>query len=77
MIRFEIPAAAEVSLRIYDVLGREVAVLVDGVKEQGIFYVTWDARDLPTGLYLLRMQAGLPAGQAGSFVETRKMVLAK
>jgi len=70
VIRYEIPAIVDVSLRIHDVLGREVAVLVDGMNEAGVFHVTWNAQDLPTGLYLLRMTAG-------TFVETRKMLLVK
>jgi len=70
VIRFEIMTTVEMSLTIYDVLGREVAVLVDGVRAAGIFHATWNANDLPTGIYLLRMVAG-------DFVETRKVVLAK
>ena len=59
-----------VSLKIYDILGKEIAVLVDEQKPAGVYDVTFDAVNLPSGLYFYRLEAG-------SFVETRKMVLIK
>jgi len=47
-----------VSVKVYDLLGREVAVLVDGVKPAGWHSVTWNAADVPSGVYLCRMAAG-------------------
>jgi hypothetical protein len=55
---------------VYDVLGREVAVLVNERKPAGTFTATWDATSKPTGVYLYRLSAG-------TFTQTRKMVLAK
>jgi hypothetical protein len=47
-----------VSLRVYDTLGREIAVLVDGVHGAGRFTVTFDASALPAGVYFCRMRSG-------------------
>lgn len=69
-IRYEISHTVDVSLRIFDVLGREVAVLVQGVMEPGIYQVTWDAKDRPSGVYFYQLRGG-------SFVETKSMVLTK
>jgi hypothetical protein len=59
-----------VSVRIYDVLGREVAVLVNERKTPGRYVLSWDASGLPSGVYLCRMKAG-------TFVASRKMLLTK
>jgi hypothetical protein len=65
-----VPAAGSVDLRVYDVLGREVAVLVNERTPAGTFTVTWDATSEPTGVYLYKLSAG-------TNTQTRKMVLAK
>ena len=67
-ISFQLSANSSVALRVFDVLGREVAVLVNGEKPAGVYRVTWDAKNLPSGVYLYRLQAG-------AFVETRKTLL--
>ncbi|MCX6145412.1 MAG: endo-1,4-beta-xylanase [Ignavibacteriales bacterium] len=59
-----------ISLKVVDVLGREVATLVNEHRQPGIYTVRWDASGFPSGVYFCRMQAG-------GFVETKKMVLAK
>jgi len=69
-IEFSLPNAAHVSLRVYDMLGREVAVLVNEQRNAGNHRVTFDARSLTTGTYLYSLRAG--ASQ-----EIRKMVLVK
>ena len=76
-IRFSIPPSPlsfgegqGVRLVIYDLLGREVATLVNEEKPAGSYEVTFDATSLASGLYLYRLQAG-------SFVETKKMILLK
>ena len=53
---------------MFDVLGREVATLVDEPKDAGTHSVSWDAAGLPSGVYYYRLEAG-------SFVETRKLVI--
>jgi hypothetical protein len=70
LIRYQLPSASKVSLRVYNLLGEEVAALVDGVQEAGFKSVTWDAAGHPTGVYLCRLRAG-------DFTETQKLVLLK
>jgi hypothetical protein len=69
-IRFRVPEAADVKLAVYDRLGREAAVLVDGRMDAGNFETTFDAGGLASGVYLYRLQAG-------SYTETRKMIVVR
>ena len=57
-IRFSLDAPSDVRLAVYDVLGREVAVLVDGAVEAGTHTAEFDAAGLPSGLYLYRLSTG-------------------
>ena len=68
VIRYALPRAGLVTLRVYDVLGREVRTLVHAFQEAKSYSVTFDASDLASGVYLYRLQLG-------DFVETRKMIL--
>ncbi len=69
-IVFDLPARAKVKLVIYDLLGREVRVLVEGVREAGVHEVVFEANQLPSGTYLYRLET-----VAGSFVQ--RMLLVK
>ncbi|RPI04759.1 MAG: T9SS C-terminal target domain-containing protein [Ignavibacteriae bacterium] len=69
-IQFALPLRSFVTLKVYDLVGREVATLVNGITEAGPHEVTFDASGLPTGVYLYRMVAD-------KFVETKKLVLIK
>jgi hypothetical protein len=69
-ISYQIRSAGGVSLRVYDVLGREVATLVDGYQSAGTHAKTFDGSRLSSGVYFYRLQSG-------AFVNTKKMVLAK
>ena len=67
-----------VSIKVYDVLGSEVAALVNEEKPVGNYEVEFDASILPSGVYFYRLQAGNPSTSSGQgFVETKKMVLMK
>ena len=57
-IPFGLPQAAHVRLAVYNVLGQQVALLVDGEREAGRHKVVWQAVGVPTGLYLVRLVAG-------------------
>ncbi len=57
-IAFSLDTAAEVRLAVFDLLGREVAVLIDGPQEAGRHQATFDAAELPSGIYLWRLDAG-------------------
>ena len=67
-ISFSLPRAAEVSLRLYDVTGREVRVLVDGRRESGRHDVPLATKRLPNGVYHYVLRAG-------TVVETRKLLV--
>ena len=69
-ISYKLQAVSKVNLTIYDVTGREVAKLVDGMKEGGSHQVFFDAKDLTSGVYFARLEAG-------EFRQTRKMLLIK
>ncbi len=69
-IVFSIPKRTQVKLNILDVLGREVALLVDDERAAGIYEVRCDAGSLPSGMYFYRLQAG-------EFLDTKRMILLK
>lgn len=69
-IRFDLPEAGPVRLQVLDLLGREVARLVDDVRPAGTHTVSFDAHDLANGVYLYRLEAD-------RHVATRRMVLIK
>lgn len=56
--QFQIPFSGLVSIKVFDILGREIVVLMNGVKSAGIYQVTWNASTLPSGIYFYRVQAG-------------------
>ncbi len=70
IIKYEIPERSFVTIKVYDVLGREIITLVNQEKPVGSYEVVFDSQGLTSGVYFYRMQAG-------SFVETKKMVLMK
>jgi hypothetical protein len=57
-IDFDLPTAQDVTLKVYDVLGREVATLAEGVLQSGEHTVEFDAAALPSGVYVYRLEAG-------------------
>jgi hypothetical protein len=69
-IKYSLEKAGNVTLTIIDMLGREVATLVNRREEPGEHSVTWNAQNAPSGVYFYRLNAG-------SFVETKKMVVMK
>jgi len=69
-IQYSIPQRSNVTLKVYDILGNEVATLINEEKDRGVYSVNFDASGLASGMYLYRIQAG-------SFVETKKMILLK
>jgi hypothetical protein len=66
----ESPVASHVRIVVYDVLGREAVVLMDEQRDAGAFEVKWNAQNFASGVYVCRMEAG-------SFVKTMSMILAK
>jgi len=68
VIKYQIPTAGIVSLKVYDVLGNEVAKLVDEYRLAGSYEVEFDASRLSSGVYFYMLHAG-------EFVQTKKMIL--
>jgi photosystem II stability/assembly factor-like uncharacterized protein len=69
-IRFRIAKYGFVSLKVFDVIGREVATLVNEVKQPGEYTVSWDAGKFPSGIYFYRLSSGI-------FSDVKKLVLLK
>jgi hypothetical protein len=70
LINYSIPNSGLVKLVVYDVIGKEVTTLVNEVKNIGNYSVTFDASNVPSGVYFYKIMSG-------SFVETKKMILIK
>ncbi len=68
IIGFRIPVSGFTSLKVYDVLGREVATLIEGIQDAGFKSVALDADNLPSGVYFYKLQAG-------TFAQTKKLLL--
>ncbi|MCX6170297.1 MAG: T9SS type A sorting domain-containing protein [Ignavibacteriales bacterium] len=69
-IRYDIPKTGFVNISVYDILGREIKVLVNEVKNPGHFEIVFDARELASGIYFYTIKAG-------DFVQSKKMILMK
>jgi hypothetical protein len=69
-IKFALPKDGYVKLKVYDIMGREVKVIVNEVKQAGYYSVDFDGSNLASGVYFYRLQCG-------SFNETKRMVIIK
>ncbi|MCP4580696.1 MAG: T9SS type A sorting domain-containing protein [candidate division Zixibacteria bacterium] len=69
-IKYDLPKESKVTIEIYDLMGRLVATLQDGLQSTGYHQIIWDANDLSSGVYFYRLQAA-------DYTETRKIVLMK
>ena len=82
-IKYEIPEAETIpkvfstTLKIYDILGNEIATLVNESKQSGVYEVEFDASKFSSGVYFYQLSVSTPRGGAGSFNKTVKMILAK
>lgn len=70
VINYQIPKSGLITLKVYDVLGREVAILVNGEKPAGNYEVEFNGSRLSSGIYFYRIQAG-------DYVSAKKMILMK
>ncbi len=70
IIEYSLPKSDDVSLIVYNIIGQEVAQLIDGVQNAGTHTVIWDASKLASGIYFYRLQTA-------DFTQTKKMVLLK
>jgi hypothetical protein len=69
-IKFELPRASQVNLSVYDILGREVSVLLNERKDAGVHEVKFDGSNLASGVYFYRLKAG-------DFVAMKRLLLLK
>jgi hypothetical protein len=84
-IRYSLPFECKVKLSVYNILGQVVSELVNEEQSAGWKEVQWNAKDVSSGIYFYKLQAlqkdgqqlDLLSGRAGSFVETKKMLVVK
>ncbi|MBU1706360.1 T9SS type A sorting domain-containing protein, partial [bacterium] len=69
-IRYSVAHRTRVQLRIYNILGQEVAVLEDRLREPGIYTLHWQPENIASGLYIVSMKAD-------AFVRNRRMLFIK
>jgi flagellar hook assembly protein FlgD len=69
-INYTLPLAGDVRLQVYDIMGRVVATLENGIVPAGYYKGTWNAQGMPSGLYFVRLSTD-------QFSETMKMMLLK
>lgn len=70
IIKYSVPERKLVNIKVFDILGKEVAVLANDLKDAGIYTVQFDGSSLPSGMYIYRIQAG-------TYTESRKLILLK
>ncbi|NOX18648.1 MAG: T9SS type A sorting domain-containing protein [Chlorobi bacterium] len=75
IIGYQLPFASDVTLKIYDVLGRETATLVKGVQEAGYHKAEWNALNFSSGMYIYRITARGANGK--TFTANKKMMIVK
>jgi len=76
-IEYELPQLSYVNLNIYNVLGQEVKRLIDGVQDAGFKSVSFDASNLPSGVYFYRLEARPLGGKGVAFTNIKKLLLIK
>jgi endo-1,4-beta-xylanase len=78
VINYQLAVNSLLTLKVYDVLGRNVQTLVEGEQPAGSYQATFDGSRLGSGIYIYRLVAkALPSGQAGIFTATKKLLLVK
>jgi hypothetical protein len=76
-INWQSPVGSHQTLKVYDVLGNEVATLVDEYREAGVYEVKFDAGKISSGIYFYRITIHSDKLRAGVLTETKKMTLLK
>lgn len=69
-IKYSIPGTGNVSLKVFDVLGNEIAILVEGIKPAGNYSINFNGSKLSSGVYIYKLRSG-------NFIDTKKLVLLK
>ena len=76
-IQFDIPKEGLVTLKVYDILGREVKNIVSEFKQAGSYIVSFDGSELASGIYFYRLEFSDPTGRTGNFVQVKRMIILK
>ena len=69
-ISYGLPLDTEISLNVYDIKGRIITTLIEGIRTAGMHSVDWNAENLPSGVYFVKLNAG-------EFTQTHKLLLIK
>jgi len=70
VISWQSPVSSHQTIKVYDILGKEIATLVDDFREAGVYEINFNASSLSSGVYIYKLQAG-------EFVSSKKMILLK
>ncbi|MEO6696002.1 MAG: T9SS type A sorting domain-containing protein [Ignavibacteria bacterium] len=76
-IQYDLPVDNFVTIKVYDLLGNEVMILVNEIKAAGSYIVSFNGNNLSSGIYYYKIRASAPSGNAGTFEQVRKMILVK
>ena len=77
-IKYSVPNTSQIIIKVYDILGNEIATLIDQEKSIGTYVLTWTAENIPSGVYFYQLKAVDPESSSGqAFIQTRKMILLK
>lgn len=74
-IKYSVPQSSQIELKVYDVLGNLLGTLVHEQKPAGTYEITWNAANLPSGVYFYQLKATPVGGQTRNFIQTKKMIL--
>jgi parallel beta-helix repeat protein len=77
VINYQLPADNYVTIKVYNILGEEIATLVDGMQDAGYKSVTFDGLNFSSGIYFVRMNAGPSSSSGQAFSDVKKIVLTK
>ncbi len=77
VIKYAVPKTARVTLKVFNALGEEVAVLVNETKQVGSYQVSFGSAGIPSGVYYYKLEVTPDGGQAGENVMVKKMILLK
>jgi hypothetical protein len=70
MIRYSIPQRSFVTLKVYDILGKEIATLINGELNAGQFQIEFNSKNVASGIYYCQLKSG-------NFLKTIKMIFMK
>lgn len=76
-IEYSLPIESHVKLEIYNILGQKIGVLVNTIQKAGVRQIEWDANQLASGIYILRLFADPQRNDRDNFILTKKMILMK